>query len=212
MHYSMGSSFLQGEETGFHEHLFICKGGRVKYLFTHLFAFSWAELKPAFCLALPFVCISLPACLKAPRSSGDFPDKTDANSFFSGASRSSVIQCKPGGNCPSRHRGMTRQLSPLSVAEDSAAPILELQNRSPSGICRHSRVERQSRSGRNHGRTPLQRWGRAWACWGWFCLSRSLASPGWGGKVARMGGEAWDLQVHGVRWEDPQSWLSLAHG
>ncbi|NXX46626.1 S35F4 protein, partial [Tricholaema leucomelas] len=61
-------------------------------------------------------------------------------------SRSSVIQCKPGGNCPSRHRGMTRQLSPLSVAEDSAAPILELQNRSPSGICRHSRVERQSRS------------------------------------------------------------------
>lgn len=89
-----------------------------------------------------------PACLQGLYS------QTDANSFFSGASRSSVIQCKPGGNCPSRHRGMTRQLSPLSVAEDSAAPILELQNRSPSGICRHSRVERQSRSGRHNSRIP----------------------------------------------------------
>ncbi|XP_065539704.1 solute carrier family 35 member F4 isoform X2 [Lathamus discolor] len=72
------------------------------------------------------------------------------------ASRSSVIQCKPGGNCPSRHRGMTRQLSPLSVAEDSAAPILELQNRSPSGICRHSRVERQSRSGEEGTQTHTE--------------------------------------------------------
>ncbi|KFP68837.1 Solute carrier family 35 member F4, partial [Cariama cristata] len=71
-------------------------------------------------------------------------------------SRSSVIQCKPGGNCPSRHRGMTRQLSPLSVAEDSAAPILELQNRSPSGICRHSRVERQSRSGEEGTQTHTE--------------------------------------------------------
>ncbi|KFZ68366.1 Solute carrier family 35 member F4, partial [Podiceps cristatus] len=71
-------------------------------------------------------------------------------------SRSSVIQCKPGGNCPSRHRGMTRQLSPLSVAEDSAAPILELQNRSPSGIYRHSRVERQSRSGEEGTQTHTE--------------------------------------------------------
>lgn len=122
-----------------------------------------------------FARISLTGFLKAPLSSRDFTAKTDANSFFSGASRSSVIQCKPGGNCPSRHRGMTRQLSPLSVAEDSAAPILELQNRSPSGICRHSRVERQSRSGRHDQPHPqphsmpakglllvclLQRWGR----------------------------------------------------
>uniref|UniRef100_A0A8C8VEY7 Solute carrier family 35 member F4 n=1 Tax=Pelusios castaneus TaxID=367368 RepID=A0A8C8VEY7_9SAUR len=73
--------------------------------------------------------------------------QTDANSFFSGASRSSVTRCKPGANCPSTHSGIRRQLSPLSVAEDSAAPILELQSRSPSGICRHSRGEGQIRSG-----------------------------------------------------------------
>ncbi|KAK2539022.1 Slc35f4 [Columba guinea] len=103
-----------------------------------------------------FARISLTGFLKAPLSSRDFTAKTDANSFFSGASRSSVIQCKPGGNCPSRHRGMTRQLSPLSVAEDSAAPILELQNRSPSGICRHSRVERQSRSGEEGTQTHTE--------------------------------------------------------
>lgn len=105
----------------------------------------------ALCFLSPaesFVCISL-AVFESPAFLQGVYSQTDANSFFSGASRSSVIQCKPGGNCPSRHRGMTRQLSPLSVAEDSAAPILELQNRSPSGICRHSRVERQSRSGRH---------------------------------------------------------------
>ncbi|XP_074852357.1 solute carrier family 35 member F4 isoform X1 [Carettochelys insculpta] len=63
------------------------------------------------------------------------------------ASRSSVTRCKPGANCPSTRSGISRQLSPLSVAEDSAAPILELQSQSPSGICRHSRVERQIRAG-----------------------------------------------------------------
>ncbi|EMP28238.1 Solute carrier family 35 member F4 [Chelonia mydas] len=70
-------------------------------------------------------------------------------SSINGVSRSSVTRCKPGANCPSTRSGISRQLSPLSVAEDSAAPILELQSRSPSGICRHSRVERQIRS--DHG-------------------------------------------------------------
>ncbi|KAG8126651.1 hypothetical protein E2320_021715 [Naja naja] len=46
-----------------------------------------------------------------------------------GASRSSVIRCKPGANCPSTQTGLRRQHSPLSAAEDSAAPILELQSR-----------------------------------------------------------------------------------
>lgn len=143
--------------------------------------------------------------------------QTDANSFFSGASRSSVIQCKPGGNCPSRHRGMTRQLSPLSVAEDSAAPILELQNRSPSGICRHSRVERQSRSGRHNSCIP-----GVTACLrkaSFVCLLKdgaesehvdvdlrcceqqshmkalpvSVSKPGLGGKEAKVGGKGLSL-------------------
>ncbi|XP_037595391.1 solute carrier family 35 member F4 isoform X1 [Cebus imitator] len=60
-------------------------------------------------------------------------------------SRSSVTRCKPGANCPSSHSGISRQLSPLSVTEDSSAPILELQNRGSSGVCGH-RVERQNRS------------------------------------------------------------------
>ncbi|XP_044915900.1 solute carrier family 35 member F4 isoform X2 [Panthera onca] len=61
-------------------------------------------------------------------------------------SRSSVTRCKPGANCPSSHSGISRQLSPLSVTEDSSAPILELQSRGSSGVCGH-RVERQNRSG-----------------------------------------------------------------
>nr|XP_060475905.1 solute carrier family 35 member F4 isoform X3 [Panthera onca] len=63
-----------------------------------------------------------------------------------GTSRSSVTRCKPGANCPSSHSGISRQLSPLSVTEDSSAPILELQSRGSSGVCGH-RVERQNRSG-----------------------------------------------------------------
>ncbi|XP_012519188.1 PREDICTED: solute carrier family 35 member F4 [Propithecus coquereli] len=66
-------------------------------------------------------------------------------------SRSSVTRCKPGANCPSSHSGISRQLSPLSVTEDSSAPILELQSRGSSGVCGH-RVERQNRSGRCLGR------------------------------------------------------------
>ncbi|XP_044517971.1 solute carrier family 35 member F4 isoform X1 [Gracilinanus agilis] len=62
-------------------------------------------------------------------------------------SRSSVIRCKPGANCPNSHSSIVRQLSPLSGAEDSAAPILELQSRGSSGVCGHSRGERQNRSG-----------------------------------------------------------------
>nr|XP_039325408.1 solute carrier family 35 member F4 isoform X2 [Saimiri boliviensis boliviensis] len=62
-----------------------------------------------------------------------------------GTTRSSVTRCKPGANCPSSHSGISRQLSPLSVTEDSSAPILELQNRGSSGVCGH-RVERQNRS------------------------------------------------------------------
>ncbi|XP_070787753.1 solute carrier family 35 member F4 isoform X2 [Pituophis catenifer annectens] len=62
------------------------------------------------------------------------------------ASRSSVIRCKPGANCPSTQTGLRRQHSPLSAAEESAAPILELQSRSPSGFCRHGRGERKDRS------------------------------------------------------------------
>nr|BAC33198.1 unnamed protein product [Mus musculus] len=60
--------------------------------------------------------------------------------------RSSVTRCKPGPNCPSSHSSISRQLSPLSVTEDSSAPILELQSRGSSGVCGR-RVERQSRSG-----------------------------------------------------------------
>nr|XP_021516169.1 solute carrier family 35 member F4-like [Meriones unguiculatus] len=63
-----------------------------------------------------------------------------------GTSRSSVTRCKPGSNCPSSHSSISRQLSPLSVTEDSSAPILELQSRGSSGVCGH-RVERQSRTG-----------------------------------------------------------------
>ncbi|ELK27283.1 Solute carrier family 35 member F4, partial [Myotis davidii] len=65
---------------------------------------------------------------------------------FPGTSRSSVPRCKPGANCPSSHSGISRQLSPLSVTEDSSAPILELQSRGSSGVCGH-RVERQNKSG-----------------------------------------------------------------
>ncbi|XP_062974272.1 solute carrier family 35 member F4 [Elgaria multicarinata webbii] len=61
--------------------------------------------------------------------------------------RSSVIRCKPGANCPSTQSGSRRQHSPLPSAEDSAAPILELQSRSPAGFCRHGRGERQNTSG-----------------------------------------------------------------
>ncbi|XP_026525858.1 solute carrier family 35 member F4 isoform X2 [Notechis scutatus] len=72
------------------------------------------------------------------------------------ASRSSVIRCKPGANCPSTQTGLRRQHSPLSAAEDSAAPILELQSRSPSGFCRHSRGERQDRSGEEGTQTQAE--------------------------------------------------------
>lgn len=68
------------------------------------------------------------------------------NAFFPGTSKSSVPRCKPGANCPSSHSGISRQLSPLSVTEDSSAPILELQSRGSSGVCGH-RVERLNRSG-----------------------------------------------------------------
>ncbi|KAB1278051.1 Solute carrier family 35 member F4 [Camelus dromedarius] len=68
------------------------------------------------------------------------------NSFSPGTSRSSVTRCKPGANCPSSHSSISRQLSPLSVTEDSSAPILELQSRGSSGVCGH-RAERQNRSG-----------------------------------------------------------------
>lgn len=134
----------------------LSEGGRELsiYLLIYFILTTAETLIFAVCFLSPtdsFVCILL-TVFESPAFLQGVYSQTDANSFFSGASRSSVIQCKPGGNCPSRHRGMTRQLSPLSVAEDSAAPILELQNRSPSGICRHSRVERQSRSGRHNGR------------------------------------------------------------
>ncbi|ETE73938.1 Solute carrier family 35 member F4, partial [Ophiophagus hannah] len=56
-------------------------------------------------------------------ASGTPPEPAEAV----GASRSSVIRCKPGANCPSTQTGLRRQHSPLSAAEDSAAPILELQ-------------------------------------------------------------------------------------
>ncbi|XP_077180125.1 solute carrier family 35 member F4 isoform X2 [Paroedura picta] len=76
------------------------------------------------------------------------------------ASRSSVIRCKPGGRCPNAQGGIRRQLSPLTAAEDSVAPILELQSRSPSGFCRHGRGERRTRSGEDgtqaHGETSSQ--------------------------------------------------------
>ncbi|XP_028729380.1 solute carrier family 35 member F4 isoform X1 [Peromyscus leucopus] len=67
-------------------------------------------------------------------------------------SRSSVTRCKPGSNCPTSHSSISRQLSPLSVTEDSSAPILELQSRGSSGVCGH-RVERQSRSGDDGAQT-----------------------------------------------------------
>ncbi|KAM7321646.1 hypothetical protein ACRRTK_019738 [Alexandromys fortis] len=73
----------------------------------------------------------------------DLPEQLPSSS---GTSRSSVTRCKPGSNCPSSHSSISRQLSPLTVTEDSAAPILELQSRGPSGVCGH-RVERQSRAG-----------------------------------------------------------------
>ena len=73
--------------------------------------------------------------------------QTGMNSFFPGTSRSSVTRCKPGANCPSSHSGISRQLSPLSVTEDSSAPILELQSRGSSGVCGH-RIERQNRAGK----------------------------------------------------------------
>ena len=66
-------------------------------------------------------------------------------SFFPDTSRSSVTRCKPGANCPSSHSSISRQLSPLSVTEDSSAPILELQSRGSSGVCGH-RAERQNKS------------------------------------------------------------------
>ncbi|XP_025775114.1 solute carrier family 35 member F4 [Puma concolor] len=72
-------------------------------------------------------------------------DMVEAGANMS-TSRSSVTRCKPGANCPSSHSGISRQLSPLSVTEDSSAPILELQSRGSSGVCGH-RVERQNRSG-----------------------------------------------------------------
>ncbi|XP_062824721.1 solute carrier family 35 member F4 isoform X2 [Anolis carolinensis] len=76
------------------------------------------------------------------------------------ASQSSVVRCKPGANCPGAQRGIRRQLSPFSAVEDSAAPILELQSRSPSGFCRHGRGERQNRSGeegtQGHGESASQ--------------------------------------------------------
>ncbi|XP_021557155.1 solute carrier family 35 member F4 [Halichoerus grypus] len=67
-------------------------------------------------------------------------------------SRSSVTRCKPGANYPSSHSGISRQLSPLSVTEDSSAPIFELQSRGSSGVCGH-RVERQNRSGEDGTQT-----------------------------------------------------------
>uniref|UniRef100_A0A8C2M1X3 Solute carrier family 35, member F4 n=1 Tax=Cricetulus griseus TaxID=10029 RepID=A0A8C2M1X3_CRIGR len=70
----------------------------------------------------------------------------DFHGYQPSTSRSSVSRCKPGSNCPSSHSSISRQLSPLSVTEDSSAPILELQSRGSSGVCGH-RVERQSRSG-----------------------------------------------------------------
>lgn len=73
--------------------------------------------------------------------------QTGVKSFFPGTSRSSITRCKSGANCPSSHSGISRQLSPLSVTEDSSAPILELQSRGSSGVCGH-RIERQSRAGR----------------------------------------------------------------
>ncbi|XP_030878626.1 solute carrier family 35 member F4-like [Leptonychotes weddellii] len=69
-----------------------------------------------------------------------------------GTSRSSVTRCKPGANYPSSHSGISRQLSPLSVTEDSSAPIFELQSRGSSGVCGH-RVERQNRSGEDGTQT-----------------------------------------------------------
>ncbi|XP_068821997.1 solute carrier family 35 member F4 [Capricornis sumatraensis] len=67
-------------------------------------------------------------------------------------SRSSVTRCKPGANCPTSHSSISRQLSPLSVTEDSSAPILELQSRGSSGVCGH-RAERQNRSGDDGAQT-----------------------------------------------------------
>ena len=88
--------------------------------------------------------ILLPRHLKICFPSGN--SQTGMNSFFPGTSRSSVTRCKPGANCPSSHSSVSRQLSPLSVTEDSSAPILELQSRGSSGVCGH-RAERQNRSG-----------------------------------------------------------------
>ncbi|KAJ7345398.1 hypothetical protein JRQ81_001348, partial [Phrynocephalus forsythii] len=62
------------------------------------------------------------------------------------ASRSSVVRCKPGANCPSTQSGLRRHQTPLSTAEDSAAPILELQSRSPSGFYRHGRGEKRQKT------------------------------------------------------------------
>ncbi|XP_028934994.1 solute carrier family 35 member F4 isoform X1 [Ornithorhynchus anatinus] len=66
------------------------------------------------------------------------------------ASRASVSRCKPGASCAGAH-GSIKQLSPLTAAQDSATPILELQSRGPAGICGLGRGERPSRSGEAGG-------------------------------------------------------------
>lgn len=97
-------------------------------------------------LRLTWSCTWLSSTLKALLILLLRSSQTGVPSIFPGTTRSSVTRCKPGPNCPSSHSSISRQLSPLSVTEDSSAPILELQSRGSSGVCGR-RVERQSRSG-----------------------------------------------------------------
>ncbi|KAK1339242.1 hypothetical protein QTO34_019920 [Cnephaeus nilssonii] len=97
------------------------------------------------CPGLPKAQVTRAEACAAGSGSSRESSQTGVNAFFPGTSRSSVPRCKPGANCPSSHSGISRQLSPLSITEDSSAPILELQSRGSSGVCGH-RVERQNRS------------------------------------------------------------------
>lgn len=112
------------------------------------------------------------SCTWVPRNVKSFltfllrSSQTGVHSVFPGTSRSSVTRCKPGSNCPTSHSSISRQLSPLSVTEDSSAPILELQSRGSSGVCGH-RVERQSRSG-------------MWVISSWVAVHFSSLLDSWG--------------------------------